>query len=168
MLRRSVPVKRVRWYSITRRGVAPERLVFAPRLRVDRHLARQKLADLFLDTLPINAHTTASDALWAGLPLVTCMGGSFAGRVAGSLLHAAGLPELVTTRLEDYEALARKLATNPGMLAELRARLAQLRTAAPLFDTGRFCRNLEAAYLGMWDRHLRGMPPESFQIVSGE
>ena len=109
------------------RGVAGERLVFAPRMDLAEHLARHRAADLFLDTLPYNAHTTASDALWAGLPVVTCAGRSFAARVAGSLLHAVGLPELVTTSLAEYEALALALARDPGRLAELRERLGRNR-----------------------------------------
>lgn len=131
------------------RGVAPQRLVFAPRVPHAEHLARHRLADLFLDTLPYNAHTSASDALWAGLPLLTCTGNTFAGRVAGSLLHAIGLPELVTHSLAEYEALALQLAANPGRLSALRARLAANRMTAPLFDTDRFRRHLEAAYLRM-------------------
>ena len=100
------------------RGVDPDRLIFAPKLPSPEHLARHRLADLFLDTLPYNAHTTASDALWAGLPVLTCAGETFAGRVAGSLLHAVGLPELVTTSLEEYETLARKLSCgDPGSAA---------------------------------------------------
>ena len=131
------------------RGVEPARLVFAPRMPHAAHLARHRLADLFLDTLPYNAHTAASDALWAGLPLLTCTGNTFAGRVAGSLLHAIGLPELVTHSLADYEALALQLAANPARLSALRARLAVNRMTAPLFDTDRFRRHLEAAYLRM-------------------
>ncbi|HJV52261.1 MAG TPA: tetratricopeptide repeat protein, partial [Noviherbaspirillum sp.] len=146
------------------RGVDPERLVFAPRLEQGEHLARMRLADLFLDTLPVNAHTTASDALWAGLPVLTCTGKAFAGRVASSLLHAVGLPELVTQDLELYEALALRLATSPSALAEMRARLAGNRAAYPLFDTGRFCRHLEAAYLHMWERHRRGEVPAAFAV----
>lgn len=131
------------------RGVEPARLVFAPRVPHAEHLARHRLADLFLDTLPYNAHTSASDALWAGLPLLTCTGNAFAGRVAGSLLHAVGLPELVTYSLAEYEALALQLAANPARLSALRARLAANRLTAPLFDTDRFRRHLEAAYLRM-------------------
>ncbi|MEX2199725.1 MAG: tetratricopeptide repeat protein [Burkholderiales bacterium] len=131
------------------RGVEPQRLVFAPRVPHAEHLARHRLADLFLDTLPCNAHTGASDALWAGLPLLTCAGGTFAGRVAGSLLRAIGLPELVTRSLAEYEALALQLATNPARLSALRARLAANRMTAPLFDTDRFRRHLESAYLRM-------------------
>ncbi|HEU4647037.1 MAG TPA: tetratricopeptide repeat protein [Burkholderiales bacterium] len=135
------------------RGVEPQRLVFAPRVPHAEHLARHRLADLFLDTLPYNAHTSASDALWAGLPLLTCTGNTFAGRVAASLLHAIGLPELVTHSLAEYEALALQLAANPGRLSALRARLAANQMTAPLFDTDRFRRHLEAAYLRMLESH---------------
>ncbi|HEY4918630.1 MAG TPA: hypothetical protein VII40_00865, partial [Xanthobacteraceae bacterium] len=107
---------------------------------------------------------TASDALWAGLPLITCMGSTFAGRVGASLLHAAGLPELVTTSLEDYETLARKLASDPAMLAATRAKLGSNRSTCPLFDTRRFARHIEAAFAGMWERHRSGAPPESFSV----
>jgi len=138
------------------RGVEPQRLVFAPRVPHAEHLARHRLADLFLDTLPCNAHTGASDALWAGLPLLTCTGNTFAGRVAASLLHAIGLPELVTHSLAEYEALALQLAANPERLSALRARLAANRMTAPLFDTDRFRRHLEAAYLRMLES--RGAP----------
>ena len=128
------------------------------------HLARHRVADLFLDTLPCNAHSTASDALWAGLPLVTCMGTTFAGRVAGSLLHAVGLPELITENLVGYEALALKLATTPALLADLRARLSSNRTTRPLFDTDRFRRHLESAYTAMYERWSRGEAPESIAV----
>jgi predicted O-linked N-acetylglucosamine transferase (SPINDLY family) len=148
------------------RGVEPERLVFAPPLPVAKHLARCRLADLFLDTLPVNAHTTASDALWAGLPLLTCAGNTFAGRVAGSLLCAIGLDELVTTSLEEYEALALRLAQEPEALARLRARLAQNRLTHPLFDTARSTGNLEAAYRRMWEIWRAGQPPAAFSVSS--
>ena len=128
------------------RGVDPARLVFAPRRKLPEHLARHRLADLFLDTLPYNAHATASFSLQAGVPLVTCRGESFAGRVATSLLHGVGLPELSVESLEDYEALALKLARDPAALQALRERLEQNRATQPLFDTARFTRNLEAAY----------------------
>jgi predicted O-linked N-acetylglucosamine transferase (SPINDLY family) len=147
-----------------RRGVAPERLVFAPRINLDEHLARHRLADLALDTLPYNAHTTASDALWAGLPLITCPGASFQARVAGSLLHAIGLPELITPDLDEYEALALRLARDPAALAAIREKLAQQRTTAPLFDTGRFARHIESAYRTMWQRYQRGEPPAAFAV----
>ena len=148
-----------------RRGVDPARLVFAERLPLEQHLARHRLADLFLDTLPVTAHTTASDALWAGLPVLTCRGRAFAARVAASLLNAVGLPELVTTSLEDYEALALRLASNPSLLAELRGRLQRNRSTCSLFDTPRFCRHIEAAYATMWERHQRGQPPEAFAVT---
>lgn len=146
------------------RGVAQQRLVFAPRVRLQEHLARHRLADLFLDTLPYNAHTTASDALWAGLPLLTCRGNAFAGRVAASLLHAVGLPELVTGNLADYEALALKLAREPALLAEIKAKLARNRDICPLFDTARFTRHIEAAYTTMWEKYQRGEAPKSFAV----
>ena len=133
-----------------RRGVAADRLVFAPPRPQPEHLARHRLAGLFLDTLPYNAHTTASDALWAGLPVVTCRGPTFAGRVAASLLKTVGLPELVTESLEAYEALALDLARDPERLADLRARLAAARATSPLFDADRFARDLEDAYRTIW------------------
>jgi predicted O-linked N-acetylglucosamine transferase (SPINDLY family) len=148
------------------RSVAAERLIFAPHVSPDEHLARQRLADLFLDTLPYNAHTTASDALWMGLPVLTCTGTAFPGRVATSILHAAGLPELVTNSLLDYEALARKLAMDPGAHAAIKAKLASLRGSCALFDTKRFTRHLEAAYREMWQRHMNGAPCESFAVVA--
>jgi predicted O-linked N-acetylglucosamine transferase (SPINDLY family) len=131
----------------------------------DKHLGRMGLADLFLDTLPYNAHTTAIDALWAGLPLLTCKGESFAGRVAASLLTAAGLPEMITQSLAAYEARALALARNPAALAEIRAKLAKCRGTSPLFDTVRFTRHLEAAYIAMWERQQRGEAPASFEIA---
>ena len=134
------------------RGVAPERLVFAPRLPLPEHLARHRLADLFVDTLVYNAHTTASDALWAGLPVLTCAGSTFASRVAASLLRAAELPELVTDTTAAYEALAYTLATAPGTLASLHARLAQSRATCALFNTAQFTRDMESAYEGMLAR----------------
>jgi len=151
-------------FEAEQRGVAPERLVFASRMNLDQHLARHQLADLFLDTLPYNAHTTASDALWAGLPVVTCMGNTFAGRVAGSLLHAVGLPELITHTLKEYEELALKLATTPKMLSEVRLKLTQHRTTYPLFNTNRYCRHIESAYLTMWERYQRSEPHTSFSV----
>jgi len=146
------------------RGVDPARLVFAGFRDLPEHLARLKLADLFLDTLPCNAHTTASDALWAGLPVVTAMGETFAGRVAASLVTAAGLPELVTQTLDEYEALALKLATTPALLQSIRLKLEQNRSTCPLFDTDRFRRHIEAAYAMMWEIRRRGESPRSFSI----
>jgi predicted O-linked N-acetylglucosamine transferase (SPINDLY family) len=134
-------------------GVSPGRILFAPDRSPDQHLARLGLADLFLDSLPYNAHTTGSDALWAGVPLLTRRGTAFPGRVAASLLYAAGLPELVTETVEDYEALAIKLATDPESFKALKSRLTR---NCPLFDTDLFRRSLEAAYGRMWDRWLSG------------
>ena len=149
------------------RGIDPVRLVFAGRLPLEDHLARHRLADLFLDTLPCNAHTTASDALWAGLPVITRLGKAFAGRVAASLLNAVGLPELVTHSIEDYEALALRLAMEPSLLATYRNRLATNRLVHPLFDTDRFRRHIEAAYLRMWELWQRGEFPRSFAVDAG-
>jgi predicted O-linked N-acetylglucosamine transferase (SPINDLY family) len=148
-------------------GVEPERLVFAPRMVQAEHLARQRVADLFLDTLPCNAHTTASDALWAGLPLVTCLGESFAGRVAGSLLQAVGLAELITGSQDEYEALAVALAEDPGRLARIRERLAAQRLTAPLFNTALTTRRLEAAYEALAERYHAGLPPQPIALENG-
>jgi protein O-GlcNAc transferase len=146
------------------RGVDPARLVFAPPVDLPDHLARLTLADLCLDTLPYNAHTTGSDALWAGVPVVTCLGDTFAGRVAASLLQAVGLPELVTTNLEEYEALALKLASDPSHLQSIRQTLAQNRLSCPLFDTDRFRRHLEAAYTTMVEIWRHGESPRGFPV----
>ena len=134
------------------RGIDPMRIIFAGRTTPELHLARQQLADLFLDTLPYNAHTTASDALWVGLPVVTTPGNSFPARVAASILTATGLPELITPDLSAYEALALELASNPERLRAIREKLLQNRRTAPMFDTARFTRNLEAAYRTMLER----------------
>jgi protein O-GlcNAc transferase len=141
-----------------RRGVDPRRLVFAERLPYEEYLNRLKLADLFLDTLPFNAGATASDALWSGLPVLTCAGKTFAARMAGSLVRAVGLPELVTPSLEHYEAAALELAQHPTQLSALRRRLGDTCRAAPVFDTDRCRRDLEAAYETMWRRHEGGGP----------
>lgn len=141
-------------------GVAPDRLVFAAPLDPATHLARVPNADLFLDTLPYNAHTTASDALWMGVPLVTCIGEAFAGRVAASLLNAVGMPELVTETLDDYERLAVSLAGDRGRLAALRERLLAVRHEAPLFDSQRYARDLESLYDRMAARSRAGLAPE--------
>ncbi|MBP7451871.1 MAG: tetratricopeptide repeat protein [Ottowia sp.] len=151
--------------SAVEAGVDPDRLVFASGLPPDQHLARLPLADLFLDTLPCNAHTTASDALWAGLPLLTCMGHAFQGRVAASLLRALSLNELVTNDLSAYEATAIRLAHAPEQLGALRGRLKKCRTSSPLFDGRRYARNLEKAYRAMSDRHMAGLPPASFSVI---
>jgi predicted O-linked N-acetylglucosamine transferase (SPINDLY family) len=142
------------------RGVAPERLVFARRLPTAEHLARHRCADLFLDTLPYGAHTTASDALWTCLPVVTCLGETFAGRVGASLLHAIGLPELVTATPTAYEHLAIALARDPQRLTAIRAKLAIHRLRTPLYDTEQFTRDIEAAYAAMVERQRAGLAPD--------
>jgi len=131
-------------------------------LPTDQHLARMSLADLFLDGLPYNAHTTGSDALWAGVPLITRRGTAFPGRVAASLLTAAGLPELVTGSAADFEALAIKLASDPKALNKVKTKLAK--NKAKLFDTDLFRRNIEAGYEQMWQRWLAGEKPKGFAV----
>lgn len=148
------------------RGVDPARLVFAPYVeRMEDHLARQRLADLFLDTLPYNAQTTAGDALWAGLPVLTCLGGALPGRVAASLLNAIGLSELVTHDFEEYESLAIALAGEPGRLRGIREKLARNRLSHPLFNTARFTRHLEAAYEEMYRLHQQRESPRHFSVT---
>jgi protein O-GlcNAc transferase len=149
-----------------RAGIDPSRLIFAPRKPLPEHLARYGAADLFLDTLPCNAHTTASDALWAGVPLLTCQGETFAARIAASLLYAAGLPEGVTQNLHDYEELALALATDRERLAALRAKLAVNRGTCPLFDAERYRRALEAAYVLMWQRAESRLAPTPFAVAA--
>ena len=146
------------------RGIDPSRLVFAGPLPLDEHLARYRLADLFVDTVVYNAHTTASDALWAGLPVLTCKGEGFAGRVAASLLQAIGIPKLVASNFEEYEALALKLARAPALLAEITAELAHNRDTFPLFNTDRIAHHIEAAYTTMWETWQRGETPRSFSV----
>jgi predicted O-linked N-acetylglucosamine transferase (SPINDLY family) len=148
-------------------GVDARRLVFAERIPGPEHLARHRCADLFLDTLPYNAHTTASDALWAGLPVLTCRGDTFAGRVAASLLTAVGLSELITKTAGDYEALAIELANNPARLAQLKQQLAGNSATAPLFDTARFAGQLEAVYEEMMARSRAGLAPDHIAIGPG-
>jgi len=145
-------------------GIEPSRLVFARRAPLSEHLARYAVADLFLDTVPYNAHTTASDALWAGLPLLSCQGAAFAGRVGASLLHAVGLPELITASLEEYEQLAIGLSRDRSRLHALRAKLAASRDASALFDSERHARALEAAYALMSQRARNGLAPEHFAV----
>jgi predicted O-linked N-acetylglucosamine transferase (SPINDLY family) len=140
-------------------GIDASRLVFAERMPLSEHLARHNLADLFLDTLPYNAHTTCSDSLWAGLPVLTLMGHTFPGRVSASLLSALGLPELITKTQDEYEALAIELAKNPHNLAEIKFKLANNRFTFPLFGTPLFIKNLEAVYIKMHERYLEGLPP---------
>jgi len=146
------------------RGVGADRLVFARHVDFDRHLSRLRLGDLFLDTFPYNAHTTASDALWMGLPVLTCSGRSFPSRVAGSLLRAAGIPELITQSMQDYEALGLRLATDGQLLSGIKARLERNRKACALFDTDRFRRHLESAYMTMLEIRQRGEKPGAFSV----
>ena len=148
-----------------RRSVAANRLVFAPKLPNAEHLARYRYADLFLDTFPVNAHTTASDALWAGLPLLTCSGDTFVSRVAGSLLHGVGLPQLTVSDLGAYETLALRLAQQEVELRDLRQHLERNRLTCPLFDSRRFTAHLERAYQTMWQRYLAAAPPDALDIV---
>ena len=148
-----------------KQGIAADRLVFAERLPLPEHLARHRQADLFLDTFPYNAHTTTSDALWAGLPVLTIMGESFASRVAASLLNAVDLPELITSTQEEYEALAIELAINPNKLAEIKLKLANNRLTAPLFDTPLFTKNLEGAYIKMVEQYRADLQPDHIAIV---
>ena len=147
------------------RGIDANRLIFAPRMPLAEHLARHRLADLFIDTLPYNAHTTASDALWAGLPVLTCMGVSFAARVAGSLLRTIGLPELITDTQAEFEARAIRLAKDPSSLKAIRAKLLIQRETSPLFDAPLFARHIEAAYRTMQTRHQSGLPPDHFSVA---
>jgi protein O-GlcNAc transferase len=149
--------------AAVQRSVDPARLIFAERVDLAAHLDRQRLADLFLDTVPYNAGATAGAALWAGVPLVTCLGTSLVGRMAASMLRAVGLPELVATDLPGYVAIAEALARDPARLQALRQRLEQNRATQPLFDTARLTRHLEAAYVTMWERWQRGEPPKAFR-----
>ena len=146
------------------RTIDPRRLVFAERLPLREHLARHRVADLFLDTLPYNAHTTASDALWMGLPILTCRGACFAGRVCSSLLEAVGLSELIADNLEEYERRALEIARSRESLAALKDKLERNRQACPLFDTPRLCRHIESAYSTMRDIVERGESPRSFSV----
>jgi predicted O-linked N-acetylglucosamine transferase (SPINDLY family) len=148
------------------RGIDPVRIIFAQRMTPSEHLARHRLADLFLDTLPYNAHTTASDSLWAGVPVVTCIGETFAGRVAASILKAVGLPELVVETSQAYEDLAIELATNREKLSGLRKKLADNLSTTPLFDTRRYTRNIESAYAEMHRRTQAGLAPEAIDLYT--
>ncbi len=146
------------------RGIARDRLIFAGRMNLPDHLARHQLADLFLDTLPCNAHTTASDALWAGLPVLTQLGETLAGRVAGSLLTAIGLPELITHSSNDYEDLAVDLATSPLKLIEIKERLSLNKLSAPLFNAVLFTREIEDAFIKIYQRYQIGSPPQNLYL----
>jgi predicted O-linked N-acetylglucosamine transferase (SPINDLY family) len=146
------------------RGVDASRLIFAKRIDLDEHLARHHLADLFIDTLPCNAHTTASDALWAGLPLLTCTGHSFASRVAASLLNSLALSELITHSQTDFEARAIELATTSTKLCAIKNKLSKNRLAAPLFSSCLFAKNLETAYEEIFKRHLSSQAADHITI----
>lgn len=150
------------------RGVEPNRLVFAKRMNLPEHLARHKAADLFLDTLYYNAHTTASDALWVGLPVLTCLGESFASRVAGSLLNAIGLPELITTTQNGYETLAIELATHPDKLKAIKDKLINNRLTTPLFDTPSFVKHIESAYKKMYERYQVDLIADHIYIIDSD
>ena len=146
------------------RDVDKSRIIFGKKMPLEHHLARHNLADLFLDTLSYNAHTTASDALWTGLPVLTCLGSTFPGRVASSLLTAIQLPELITTTQAEYEALAIELAMNPKKLEIIKLKLAKNRLTAPLFDTPLFTNNLESAYIKMYERYQAELLPQHIYI----
>jgi predicted O-linked N-acetylglucosamine transferase (SPINDLY family) len=145
--------------EMRRRGVDGARLIFAAHLAQDDHLARLQLADLVLDTSPFGAHTTASDALWSGTPIVTCPGETFASRVAGSLLGAMGLPELIARDFDDYFAIASALAIDPDHHARVKSKLAANRLTSPLFDVAAYTRGIEGLYAQMWERKMSGAPP---------
>jgi predicted O-linked N-acetylglucosamine transferase (SPINDLY family) len=147
-----------------RRGIDDSRLIFAERIPSALYLARFRMADLFLDTFPCSAHTTASDALRSGVPLLTRMGRSFASRVAGSILHTLELPELITTTVEAFECRAVQLASAPVQLAEIKNKVAEAVRNSPLFDTAKFARHIEAAYSAMYERYQSGLPPISFAV----
>jgi predicted O-linked N-acetylglucosamine transferase (SPINDLY family) len=164
LLEGNADVKRNLQREAESRGVDSARLIFAPRIEYSDYLARYRLADLFLDTFPFNAGATAGDALWAGLPLVTCSGDAFASRMAGSLLRAIGMPELITESMADYEALASKLARDPDLMASTKMKLAHNRTSYPLFDTQQFTRNIEVAYSAMHERYRAGLVPDHIDV----
>lgn len=147
-------------------GIDPTRLIFAEPLPLSEHLARHRLADLFLDTLPYNAHTTTSDSLWAGLPVLTLRGDAFAGRVSASLLNAIRLPELITDSVQEFEQKAIKLATSPESLAAIRQKLDSHRLTTPLFDTELFCKNIEDAYIQAYKRYQNDLVTEHIYITN--
>jgi predicted O-linked N-acetylglucosamine transferase (SPINDLY family) len=149
------------------RGVDPSRIVFAPRIHMDDHLARLPLVDFMLDNWPCNSHTTAADALWMGVPMVTLMGETFASRVAGSLLEAVGLGELVCTDAAQYEALAIALLNDRPRVQAMRRHLEEGRASFPLFDGRRFAADLEGLYLRMMERARQGLPPVELPAAAG-
>jgi predicted O-linked N-acetylglucosamine transferase (SPINDLY family) len=150
------------------RGVDSTRLIFASRVPYSEYLARYRLADLFLDTYPFNGGTTASDALWVGLPLITCSGEAFAARMAGSLLRAIGMPELITESTTDYEALALKLARDPDLMTSTKIKLAQNRSNCPLLDAQRFTRHIEAAYTAVYERYQADLSPDHIYLPQSD
>ena len=150
--------------EIVLRGIDPSRLIFAERLPVPEYLARYRLADLFLDTHPYNAGTTASDALRMGLPVLTCIGSSFISRIAASLVKAVNLPELITNTQEEYESLAIELASNPEKLKIIKEKLVDNLPTAPLYDTSLFAGHLESAYMAMYDRYQKGLDPDHIYV----
>jgi protein O-GlcNAc transferase len=165
LLRSNASAERNLRREAEKRGVASNRLVFAPKVPMDQYQAQHRVADLFLDTLPYNAHTTAGYALWAGLPVLTCLGKSFAARVAGSQLNGLNLPDLVTGSIDEYEARALQLATNPALLQAIKQKLARAVVDASLFHTDRYLRHLEAAYTTMYEMYARGEAPRSFDVA---
>ncbi len=165
LLRDSEPVAQNLRREAEARGIDPNRLAFAGRMPIAQHLARHRQAGLFLDTLPYNAHTTASDALWAGLPMLTRIGETFAGRVAASELTAIGLPEMIARSQAEYEDMAVDLASNPDRLAAVKAKLADNRLMTPLFDTELFTRDLERVFAAMCERRRLGLPPEDIDLA---
>ena len=150
--------------AATVNGISQDRLIFMTRQPHAEYLARYQHVDLFLDTLPYNAHTTATDSLWAGCPVLTCPGNTFASRVAGSLLTTLGLDELITSSMDEYVDLAVSLAADPVRLAGIREKLAEARTATPLFDMQRFARDIEKAYTGVIEKFDAGQPAKGFSV----
>ena len=148
------------------RQIDPDRLIFGQRIAQDEYLARYRTADLFLDTYPFNGGTTVSDALWAGLPVLTRAGEAFASRMASSLLHAIGLPELITSTQEGYEAMAVALASNPDRLKKIRLSLQQNRHSSILFNTQMFAHHIEKAYSQMYEKHQDNSPPEHIDVTA--
>jgi predicted O-linked N-acetylglucosamine transferase (SPINDLY family) len=146
------------------KGIDPARLVFGTPLSLPDWLARHRVADLFLDTLPYNAGTTASDALWAGLPVLTCIGSTFTGRMAASLLKSIGLTELIASTFAQYENLAVDLAQSPERLANIKKKLAHNRLTMPLFDQKRFTKNIERAYASIYERYRADLPPDHIRV----
>ena len=145
-------------------GVNPERIIFSKRMDISDHLERHKLGDLFLDTFNVNAHTTTSDSLWAGLPVLTMVGKSFSARVSASLLDSIGLKELVTNNISEYESMAINLAKNRNKLSKIRNRLNKNRKSYPLFNTSLYCKNLEKAFEITYENYFNGLPPKDFEI----